>query len=50
MPSNQESMDIKKAMAYDLLIILKDKGEKQYTPEEIEKIIQAYIAGLSQQK
>lgn len=51
MPTNQESMDIKKAMAYDLLIILKSEGEdKKYTPEEIEKIIQAYIAGLSQQK
>ncbi len=50
MPTNQESMDIKKAMAYDLLIILKSEGDKKYTPEEIEKIIQAYIAGLAQQK
>lgn len=50
MPPNQESMDIKKAMAYDLLIILKADGNKNYTADEIEKIIQAYIAGLAQQK
>lgn len=48
MPTNQESMDIKKAMAYDLLIILKSDENKSYTAEEIEKIIQAYIAGLAQ--
>ena len=47
MPSNQESADIRKAMAYDLLVILKENGEKTYTAEEIEKIIQAYIAGLT---
>lgn len=48
MPSAQESMDIKKAMAYDLLTILAEKDAKSYTPEEIEKIIKAYIAGLAQ--
>lgn len=48
MPTTQESMDIKKAMAYDLLIILKSDENKSYTAEEIEKIIQAYIAGLAQ--
>ena len=48
MPTNQESVDIKKAMAYDLLIILKAEEGKQYTAEDIEKIIQAYIAGLTQ--
>lgn len=48
MPANQESTDIKKAMAYDLLIILKSEGDKTYTTDELEKIIQAYIAGLSQ--
>lgn len=47
-PSAQESMDIKKAMAYDLLTILADKGAESYTPEEVEKIIKAYIAGLAQ--
>lgn len=48
MPTSQESMDIKKAMAYDLLIILKADDGKQYTAEDIEKIITAYIAGLAQ--
>lgn len=48
MPTNQESLDIKKAMAYDLLIILKGKEEQTFTAEELEKIIQAYIVGLTQ--
>lgn len=48
MPTNQESLDIKKAMAYDLLIILKSKGDQTYTTEELEKIIQAYIVGITQ--
>lgn len=48
MPTGQESMDIKKAMAYDLLILLKADENKSYTAEDIEKIIQAYIAGLAQ--
>lgn len=48
MPTAQESVDIKKAMAYDLLIIFKSDEGKTYTPEEVEKIIQAYIAGLAQ--
>ena len=50
MPTNQESLDIKKAMAYDLMIILKADKDKSYTAEEIEKLIQAYIAGLVQAK
>lgn len=48
MPTSQESMDIKKAMAYDLLVILKAENGRQYTAEDIEEIIRAYIAGLSQ--
>ena len=47
MSSNQESTDIRKAMAYDLLVILKENGDKTYTAEEIEKIIQAYISEQS---
>ena len=46
MPTSQESTDIKKAMAYDLLIIIRKDKDKQYTAEELEEIIQAYIAGL----
>lgn len=48
MPTNQESLDIKKAMAYDLLIILKSEGERSFSADELEKIIQAYIVGLTQ--
>lgn len=48
MPTAQENLDIKKAMAYDLLIILQANEGKTYTAEEVEKIIQAYIAGLAQ--
>lgn len=48
MPTNQESLDIKKAMAYDLLVILKGGKDKSYTAEELEDIINAYIVGLTQ--
>lgn len=48
MPASQESVDIKKAMAYDLLVIFKNDGEKSYGYEDIENIIQAYIYGLTQ--
>lgn len=48
MPTAQENLDIKKAMAYDLLIIFQSSEDKTYTTEEVEKIIQAYIAGLAQ--
>lgn len=49
MPTSQETMDIKKAMAYDLILLLEEK-DGEYTADEIKKIIQAYIAGLNQQK
>lgn len=49
MPTERESNDVKKAMAYDILRILKSAdANKTYTAEEIEKIIDAYIAGLTQ--
>lgn len=48
MPTSQESADIKKAMAYDLFIILSADEEKTYTAKEIKNIIQAYISGLTQ--
>ena len=40
--------DIQKAMAYDLLKIFKEEKEKTYTFEDLEKLIDAYIAGLQQ--
>lgn len=48
MPTAQESMDIKKAMAYDLIVILQAEEGKTFTAEEIAKLIQTYIAGLMQ--
>lgn len=41
-------MDIRKAMAYDLLRIFKETPDKTYCYEELEKLIDAYIAGLKQ--
>lgn len=48
MPTNQESLDVKKAMAYDLILLFKAEEGKFYTQEEINSIINAYILGLSQ--
>ncbi len=39
------SMEIKKAMAYDLIDTTPDK--ERYTPEEIKALIKAYIAGTA---
>ena len=39
---------VQKAMAYDLLRILKESPGKSYTYEELEKLIDAYISGLQQ--
>lgn len=50
MPASQESLDIRKAMAYDLLSVIEASDKKEFSTEEIEAIINAYIAGLSQQK
>ncbi len=48
MPTENERKDIQKAMAYDLLRILKQDLDKTYTVEELEKLIDAYIMGLNQ--
>ena len=48
MPTERESLDIKKAMAYDLLQIIKKDMVKQYSKEELENLIDAYIRGLEQ--
>lgn len=34
---------IRKAMAYDLLIILEKNGNKTYTTEEVKQLINTYI-------
>ena len=44
MGTEAERQDTRKAMAYDLIQILKEKPEKQsHTTEEIEKIIHVYL-------
>ena len=48
MPTESERKDVQKAMAYDLLRILKQNPEKTYTMEELEKLIDAYITGGQQ--
>ena len=48
MPIDRESNEIKKSMAYDLLKVLRDAPDKTYTVEELEKLIDAYIAGAQQ--
>ena len=48
MPTENERKDIQKAMADDLLRILKQNPEKTYTAEELEKLIDAYITGAQQ--
>ncbi len=49
MPTERESLDIKKAMAYDLLQIIKKDMDKQYSKEELENLIDANHPSLSQQ-
>lgn len=46
MPAENERRDVQKAMAYDLLRILKENPDKTYTYEELEKLIDAYISGV----
>ena len=49
MPTDRESNEIKKSMAYDLIEIIEtNTGKEHYTPEEIKTIIKAYITGLGQ--
>lgn len=46
MPTDRESNEVKKAMAYDLIDIIESASEKEhYTPEEIKALIKAYITG-----
>ena len=49
MGTEAERQDTRKAMAYDIIQILKEKPEKQsYTTEEIEKIIHVYLTTTDQ--
>ena len=49
MPSEKEIIMIQKATVYDLIRIIKDQPEKEnYTPAELEKLLDAYIRGVEQ--
>ena len=49
MGTEAERQDTRKAMAYDIIQILKEKPEKQsYPTEEIEKIIHVYLTTADQ--
>ena len=45
MPTEKEITIIQKAAMFDLIEILETAPEKSYTPEELKKIIRAYLAG-----
>jgi hypothetical protein len=45
MPTERESNEVKKSMAYDLIQIIEEKPEKEtYTAEEVKKLIKVYIS------
>ena len=44
MPSEKEIEIIKKAVAYDLKLILNENPDKTYTQKELEQIIDSYVA------
>lgn len=46
MPTEQESLWIKKDMAYDLIALFR-ANDKTYTSEEVELIIRQYILDCS---
>lgn len=48
MPSEKEIIMIQKATVYDIKRILKEKPEKTYSAEELEKLLDAYITGVEQ--
>lgn len=41
-------LDVRKAMAYDLLTLLETNGNKTYTVNELEKMIYEYIKKQSE--
>ena len=46
MTTDNGSLVVKKAMAYDLIDIIESaSGKESYTPEEIKALIKAYISG-----
>ena len=48
MPTEKEIVIVQKATVYDLKRIIKEKPDKTYTPDELEKLLDAYITGVEQ--
>lgn len=47
-PTERESNEVKKAMAYDLITIIEENPEQQtYTAEEVKKLIKVYISNAT---
>lgn len=49
MPSERESNEVKKSMAYDLIEIIESQPKQEtYTAEEVKKLIKNYITTATQ--
>ncbi len=48
MPTEKERLDVIKSMAYDLTQIIEEDADKMYSPEDIKKLIAAYVKGAQQ--
>lgn len=48
MPTEKEIVIVQKATVYDLKRIIREKPDKTYTPDELDKIFDAYITGAEQ--
>lgn len=48
MPTENDIILAHKAMAFDLVQIFKADPEKTYTPDELEKLLVAYVKGLEE--
>lgn len=48
MPTDRESNEIKKSMAYDLIQIIEENPEQEtYTADEVKKLIKTYIIAVT---
>lgn len=48
MAADKEILMFQKSTVYDLLQILEQHPEKQYSVEELKKLLNAYVKGLEQ--
>ena len=48
MGTEAERQDTRKAMAFDLIAILEEQPDKQYTIDELKKLIKLYVTTADQ--